>query len=87
VRTLVGVVAALSLILVSAPGVRAKEHHKPHKRYAKTCNGHAHQRVDQEPRYPNTSGWYPHDADRLPIGSAIWWEQMRREGRLGGETK
>jgi hypothetical protein len=25
-------------------------------------------------------------ADRMPIGSTEWWEQMRREGRLGGET-
>jgi len=24
--------------------------------------------------------------DKLPFGSAAWWEQMRREGRLGGET-
>jgi hypothetical protein len=26
-------------------------------------------------------------ADKLPIGSLAWWEQMRREGRLGGETR
>ena len=25
-------------------------------------------------------------ADKMPIGSTAWWEQMRREGRLGGET-
>jgi hypothetical protein len=25
-------------------------------------------------------------ADKLRIGSTEWWEQMRREGRLGGET-
>jgi hypothetical protein len=25
-------------------------------------------------------------ADKLPVGSSQWWEQMRREGRLGGET-
>ena len=25
-------------------------------------------------------------ADKMPIGSSQWWEQMRREGRLGGET-
>jgi hypothetical protein len=25
-------------------------------------------------------------ADKIPIGSSAWWEQMRREGRLGGET-
>jgi hypothetical protein len=25
-------------------------------------------------------------ADKMPVGSNAWWEQMRREGRLGGET-
>jgi len=25
-------------------------------------------------------------ADKMPVGSSQWWEQMRREGRLGGET-
>jgi hypothetical protein len=25
-------------------------------------------------------------ADKMPVGSSEWWEQMRREGRLGGET-
>jgi hypothetical protein len=25
-------------------------------------------------------------ADKMPVGTSAWWEQMRREGRLGGET-
>jgi hypothetical protein len=25
-------------------------------------------------------------ADKMRVGSTDWWEQMRREGRLGGET-
>ena len=25
-------------------------------------------------------------ADKMRVGSTEWWEQMRREGRLGGET-
>jgi len=24
--------------------------------------------------------------DKLPYGSSAWWQQMRREGRLGGES-
>jgi hypothetical protein len=24
-------------------------------------------------------------ADKIPIGTAAWWDQMQREGRLGGE--
>jgi hypothetical protein len=86
-KILVGVVAVVLLVAGSAYVVNAKERHKPHQSYAKTYYGYAHPRVNHEPSYPNAYGWYPHDADRLPIGSAIWWEQMRREGRLGGETK
>ena len=26
------------------------------------------------------------DASKMRFGSGQWWEQMRREGRLGGET-
>ena len=26
------------------------------------------------------------NANKMPFGSMAWWEQMRREGRLGGET-
>jgi hypothetical protein len=32
------------------------------------------------------NGYVQHDAEKLPFGSSNWWEQMRREGRLGGET-
>jgi hypothetical protein len=34
-----------------------------------------------------SQGWYVHDANKLPVGSTTWWEQMQREGRLGGDTK
>jgi hypothetical protein len=26
------------------------------------------------------------DANKMPFGSAKWWEQMRRDGSAGGET-
>jgi hypothetical protein len=29
------------------------------------------------------TGWYPRDSNQLRFGSAIWWEQMEREGRFG----
>ena len=40
--------------------------------------------IPREPRYPypHASGWYPHDADKLPIGSGEWWRQMLREDRV-----
>jgi hypothetical protein len=37
--------------------------------------------------YRNGNGdgdYYVHDADKLPIGTARWWDQMQREGRTGG---
>jgi hypothetical protein len=35
---------------------------------------------------PRPDGYRELLADKMPIGSTAWWEQMRREGRLGGET-
>jgi len=35
---------------------------------------------------PRPGGYRELLADKMPIGSTAWWEQMRREGRLGGET-
>jgi hypothetical protein len=35
---------------------------------------------------PRPDGYRELLADKMRIGSGEWWEQMRREGRLGGET-
>ena len=35
---------------------------------------------------PRGDGYRQHLADKLPYGSQAWWDQMQREGRLGGET-
>jgi hypothetical protein len=35
---------------------------------------------------PRGDGYREQLADKLPIGSQAWWDQMQREGRLGGET-
>ena len=37
--------------------------------------------------YRNGNGdadYYAHDADKLPFGTARWWDQMQRENRSGG---
>ena len=31
----------------------------------------------------NRSDYYEHLADKLPVGSSRWFEQMEREGRFG----
>ena len=36
---------------------------------------------------PRGNGYREQLADKLPYGSQAWWDQMRREGRLGGETR
>jgi hypothetical protein len=35
---------------------------------------------------PRPDGYHELLADKMRVGSSEWWEQMRREGRLGGET-
>jgi hypothetical protein len=35
------------------------------------------------PSKPNTSDYIVRDANQLPVGSSIWWDQMLREGRGG----
>jgi hypothetical protein len=85
-RSLVAVVAALSLVAVSTCEANAKAQPKVHKHHAKWYYPDARPNVYREPKYPTAAGWYPHDSNKLPFGSAIWWEQMRRDGRLGGET-
>jgi hypothetical protein len=34
---------------------------------------------------PRGDGYREQLADKLPIGSQAWWDQMAREGRLGTE--
>jgi hypothetical protein len=36
---------------------------------------------------PDRFGWYPRDANRLKIGSRIWFDQMEAEGRFGGSRR
>lgn len=40
-------------------------------------------RVRPEAQRVPTPEYYEHDANRLPYGSARWWEQMMRENRAG----
>jgi len=79
-RTLIIVAAALALIAGPACNASAAGYSKAQKRHAKW---YLRPNVDRQRRYPDASGWYPHDANKLPIRSSIWWEQMRREGRAG----
>ena len=85
-KTLVAAVAAVSLIAIPAGEVNAESYSKAHKRHAhaKRYIRHAAYHHGYEPRYPDASGWYPHDSSQLVVGTTAWWDQMQREGRLGG---
>ena len=74
-------VLAASVLLVSTGVAIASQHSKksPRTRYQ-------HRYVRKSGRIydrPDANGWFPRDANRLKVGSAIWWEQMEREGRVG----
>jgi hypothetical protein len=76
------VVAALSLLAGIAGEAAAATYAKKHKRHAK------HPAAAQEysaARSTRPDAYVERDANKLPFGSAIWWDQMQREGRLGGE--
>jgi hypothetical protein len=75
-RALVTVAIVWSLLASLAPDVFAE----PQKSHPRTHAPYASPHVGPMPGY-RTDGWYEHDANKLPIGSEIWWDQMGREGR------
>jgi hypothetical protein len=79
-RSVVAVLAALAL-LVGASG------HADAQGYAKKRHSQAKAHVRQPPasatQRSNTSDYVVRDANQLPVGSSIWWDQMLREGRGG----
>jgi hypothetical protein len=54
---------------------RVAERHCWWQQGRRHCRGRGFQR--------QTSDYYVRDADKLPFGSSIWWEQMLRENRAG----
>jgi len=47
------------------------------------CWWRAGQRHCSGRSYGYHSGWYPHDARQLPMGSQRWWDQKDGEGSTG----
>src|SRR5262249_20885256 len=52
----------------------ARRHCLPH---------HGRQQCRSRAYVPYNSGYYVRDADKLPFGTSIWWDQMLRENRAG----
>jgi hypothetical protein len=74
-RGLVAMAIGLSLLASMAPDVCAE----PQKRHARVP-APSPTRYVMRPGY-HTNGWYEHDANKLPMGSETWWDQMVREDR------
>jgi hypothetical protein len=75
-RTVVVALATFALIAGAAGDAGAQGH-------AKKRHKQVRQPASAAPK-PNTSSDYiVRDANQLPVGSSIWWDQMLREGRGG----
>jgi hypothetical protein len=84
-RLVVSALGALVLVASSAAPAGAQTQPKPPQAYAKKASP----RYSTEGQYaarPRGNGYQEQLANKLPFGSTAWWDQMRREGRLGGET-
>jgi hypothetical protein len=75
-RALVAIAIGLSLLASLAPDVWAE----PQKRQARAHAPSPTPYVSPRPGY-RTNSWYEHDANKLPMGSETWWDQMVREDR------
>jgi hypothetical protein len=56
-----------------------KKKERPTKKYAAPSPGNA------RGANPLPTPYVELNADKMPIGTQAWWDQMQREGRLGGE--
>ncbi len=82
-RIVLALAAALVLLAGIAGEAGAATYAKKHKRYAKkSVAGQEYSTA----RSTRPDPFVERNADKLPFGSAIWWDQMQREGRLGGEV-
>ncbi len=79
-RIVVAVLTILSLVAglsgeVSAQGYAKKRHKHAKAQVRQPANGAATSNA--------TSDYIVRDANQLPVGSSIWWDQMLRENRAG----
>jgi hypothetical protein len=71
--------AALALVAGPSADVAAKEPAKKSHKQAKAQVRHS----GGEAASAKADGYIVRDADKLPFGSAQWWDQMMREDRAG----
>jgi uncharacterized low-complexity protein len=80
-RLLIAAAVAGALVAGFAQPADAVARAKSYKSQGKKQIVRSYRRSSAKP----TAGdaYVEHDVDRLPFGTATWWEQMAREGRLG----
>jgi hypothetical protein len=81
-RIVLAALLGASLIVGTVMPASTQAHDKPHYAKQKKPKPYRHARP---PRRDNLdrSDYYEHLADKLPVGSSRWFEQMEREGRFG----
>jgi hypothetical protein len=81
-RIVVAALATLALIAgaAAAGDAGAQGHAKKRHKHAKA---QVRQPASATPRSNAASDYVVRDANQLPVGSSIWWDQMLREGRGG----
>ena len=77
-RTIVAVISSIAFLAGTVTAADALPRRKAHKtvRYRTPA---------PERTVSQTDGYREQWSDHLPFGSSAWWEQMQREGRLGGD--
>jgi hypothetical protein len=73
------VLTALVLLLTNEGAEALGRHANRHVRHGSPGQSSY---ITHSQGYRHGDGWYVHDADKLPIGSQVWWQQMLREGRV-----
>jgi hypothetical protein len=79
-KVFVATLVAASVVVGDADQASAGQKRKDKRSYNSN-------RYEQGYGYRADSGWYPRDANQLPFGSKIWYQQMEREGRFGGNGR
>ena len=75
---------ACALVAGLAAAASAQAQSEKQKRYAKqTPRSQVEGKANVRPQNDANTEYR---VDNMRFGSSAWWEQMRREGRLGGET-
>ena len=84
-KLIASALGALALVAGSVAPAAAQTQPKPPNAYAKKA-APQYSAEGQYAAQPRGNGYKEQLADKLRFGSSAWWEQMKREGRLGGET-